>query len=88
MPLDNASAGSPGDQTNTLPGTTIESTELNLLPGTTDISADQEPTCVDTSQETIEVVVGSIKPDPTAIDILLSKGSSKSPPLNAECAKR
>ena len=77
-PLDNASAQSPGGQTDTLPSTTIQSTEPNLLSGTTGITADQEPTCVDTSQETIAVAMGSIKLDPTTIDILLSEDSSKS----------
>ena len=73
--IDCAPASTLGNQTNTLSGTTGKNTLPSLLPGTT---ANEEPTSVDTSQETIEVIVGSIKSDPTTIDILLSEGSSNS----------
>ena len=73
--IDCAPASTTGNQTNTLPGTTHENTLPSLLPATI---PNKEPTSVDTSQETIEVIVGSIKSDPTTIDILLSEGSSNS----------
>ena len=60
------------EHVNTLPGTTMESGELSQLPGTT---INPESSNVDTSQETLEVIVGSIKSNPSTIDMLLSEGS-------------
>ena len=66
------------DHINTLPSTTTESGELSQLLGTT---INLESSNVDTSQETMEVIVGSIKSDPTTINMLLSEGRLTPPEM-------